>query len=146
MCIGSTIGKIGLTYAQSITNQQINSVICNDKTDPHYVYYAISFRANLLRLLSEVATVPIIKKSLFEQFGIPLPSLPERQKIAEILSTVDRKLELLRARMEKLERTKKGLMNDLLMGGRMEESRMARRVEGVYRVEESGESKYGIVS
>jgi len=47
-----------------------------------------------------------------------LPPLPEQQKIAEILSTVDKKLELERKRKEKLERIKKGLMNDLLTGKR----------------------------
>jgi type I restriction enzyme S subunit len=47
---------------------------------------------------------------------VPLPPLPEQQKIAEILSTVDGRLELLRRRKEKLQRIKKGLMNDLLTG------------------------------
>ncbi|ALM74009.1 restriction endonuclease subunit S [Thermococcus barophilus] len=49
---------------------------------------------------------------------LPLPPLPEQKKIAEILSTVDKKLELLRKRKEKLERIKKGLMKDLLTGRR----------------------------
>ena len=35
---------------------------------------------------------------------------------AEILSTVDKKLELERKRKERLDRIKKGLMNDLLSG------------------------------
>jgi len=47
---------------------------------------------------------------------VPLPPLSEQQKIAEILSTIDKKLELERKRKEKLERIKKGLMNDLLTG------------------------------
>ena len=47
---------------------------------------------------------------------LPLPPLPEQQKIAEILSTVDKRLELLRNKKEKLTRIKKGLMNDLLTG------------------------------
>ena len=47
---------------------------------------------------------------------IPLPPLEEQQKIAEILSMVDKKLELERKRKEKLEKIKKGLMNDLLTG------------------------------
>jgi len=45
-----------------------------------------------------------------------LPPFPEQQKIAEILSTVDNKLELLRRKKEKLDVLKKGLMNDLLTG------------------------------
>jgi type I restriction enzyme S subunit len=47
---------------------------------------------------------------------IPLPPLQEQQRIAEILSTVDGRLDLFRKRKERLERTKKGLMNDLLTG------------------------------
>jgi len=38
------------------------------------------------------------------------------RRIAEILSAADRKLELERRRKEKLERMKKGLMNELLTG------------------------------
>lgn len=48
--------------------------------------------------------------------NIPLPPLPEQRRIAEILSAVDRKLELERRRKEKLSRVKKGLMNELLTG------------------------------
>jgi len=57
----------------------------------------------------------IILKDL-KRIKIPLPPLPEQQKIAEILSMVDKKLELERKRREKLERIKRGLMNDLLTG------------------------------
>jgi len=57
-----------------------------------------------------------VNKTVFENLKIPLPPLSEQQKIAEILSTVDKKLELERKRKEKLERIKKGLMNDLLTG------------------------------
>ncbi|MDI6890373.1 MAG: restriction endonuclease subunit S [Thermodesulfovibrionales bacterium] len=116
VCIGSTIGKIALTFKESIFNQQINALICKDNINPHYVYYAISSKANFLKSFSGTAAVPIIKKSLFETFKLPLPSLLEQQKIAEILSTVDKRLELLRERKAKFERVKKGLMGDLLTG------------------------------
>lgn len=116
VCIGSTIGKTAMTYAESVTNQQINSIICKKEANPHYVYYAISFRVEVLRSHSGVAAVPIIRKSLFEQFKVSLPLLAEQCKIAEILSTVDKKLELERKRKEKLEKIKRGLINDLLTG------------------------------
>ncbi|MBI2485813.1 MAG: restriction endonuclease subunit S [Deltaproteobacteria bacterium] len=118
VCIGATIGKTAITYTESITNQQINAIICSDKINPHYAYYAITLRNEFLKLSSGVAAVPIIKKSLFEQFKLPLPPLAEQKKIAEILSTVDNRVELLRKKKEKLERVKKGLMNDLLSGKR----------------------------
>ena len=47
---------------------------------------------------------------------MPLPPLPEQQKIAGILADVDKKVELERERKGKLERIKKGLMSDLLSG------------------------------
>ena len=56
--------------------------------------------------------VPTDKRDL----NIPLAPLPEQHRITEILSTVDKKLELECRRKEKLERVKKGLMNELLTG------------------------------
>lgn len=118
VCIGSTIGKVGLTYKESVTNQQINSIICKNQINSHYVYYAILLKNRILKSFSGIAAVPIINKSSFENLKLPLPLLPEQQKIAEILSTVDERLELLRKRKGKLEKVKKGLMNDLLTGKR----------------------------
>jgi len=51
-----------------------------------------------------------------KRIRIPLPPLLEQRKIAEILSTVDKKLELEMKRKGKFERVKKGLMNNLLTG------------------------------
>jgi len=61
-------------------------------------------------------TLPSLQKTELEKFIVPLPPLPEQQKIAGILSTVDNKLELLRTKRDKLDVLKKGLMNDLLTG------------------------------
>ncbi len=116
VCIGS-IGKITLTFKESISNQQINALICKDNINPHYVYYAISSKANFLKSFSGTTVVPIIKKSLFETFKLPLPPLPEQQKIAEILSAVDRVIEGVQKAIEKTQRLKKGLMQTLLTKG-----------------------------
>ena len=119
VCIGSTIGKVALTKTDSVTNQQINSIICKDDVNPEYIYYAILLRSFVLKYFSGVAAVPIIKKSLFEKIKIPLPEeISEQKKIAEILSTVDKRIELLKKKKEILNRIKKGLMNDLLTGRR----------------------------
>lgn len=47
---------------------------------------------------------------------IPLPPLAEQERIAEILSKVDEKIETERSRKQKLEELKKGLMQNLLTG------------------------------
>ena len=81
-----------------------------------WLFYELIY-LNLSRFnLSDV--VPGLKRELVYSMKALLPPLQEQQKIAEILSTVDKKLELERKRKEKLERIKKGLMNDLLTGRR----------------------------
>ncbi len=64
------------------------------------------------------STFKAIRKEEVERFQLPIPPPPEQQKIAEILGTVDKRLEVLRRRREKLERVKKGLMDDLLTGNK----------------------------
>ena len=57
-----------------------------------------------------------INTKLLGNLLILVPPLPEQQKIAEILLTVDEKLGLLKGRRDHLEKLKKVLMNDLLTG------------------------------
>ena len=117
VCIGSTIGKISLSSEECITNQQINAIICKDRTNPHYVYYAIASRKDTLRAQAGITAKPIIKKSLFEKLHLPLPSTLEQQKIASILSTVDESIQKTDDIIAKTERLKKGLMQELLTRG-----------------------------
>ena len=49
---------------------------------------------------------------------MPLPSLPEQQKIAQVLSTADAEIANLQAQLDKLKLEKKALMQQLLTGKR----------------------------
>lgn len=91
----------------------ILSVIRNTTTNLFLVYIL-----NFLNLNPYIvgSTRKKLNQQQMREIKIPLPPLPEQRKIAEILSTVDKKLELERKRKEKLERIKRGLMNDLLTG------------------------------
>jgi len=62
------------------------------------------------------STIKNISLPILESLIVPLPSLSEQQKIAGVLSTVDKKLELERNEKAKLERIKQGLMDLLLTG------------------------------
>ena len=57
-----------------------------------------------------------LTSSAINQALILLPPLEEQKQIAEILSTADEKLEVLRAKKEKYETLKKGLLQKLLSG------------------------------
>ncbi len=115
VCIAS-VGEVAISSMECITNQQINTIVCNKDVDPHFIYYGMIFSKNILKRWAGITTSPIIKKSSFENFLIPLPSLSEQQKISEILTGVDEKLGLLNKRKERFVNLKKGLMNELLTG------------------------------
>tara|TARA_R110000868_G_scaffold411622_3_gene706494 strand:+ start:9503 stop:10717 length:1215 start_codon:yes stop_codon:yes gene_type:complete len=55
--------------------------------------------------------------SEYQHLKIPLPLLPEQQKIAEILSTVDAKIEVIDQQITETQELKKGLMQRLLTKG-----------------------------
>jgi len=116
-CIAS-IGKSALAFEECITNQQINSIICNNEIDPHYTYYILKYRNNALKNEAGKTTNAIIKKSLFEKFKIPFPkSFEEQRQIASILSKVDDLIQKTDEIIRKTELLKKGLMQELLMKG-----------------------------
>jgi len=83
-----------------------------------YVLKFSKFRKILEHSMTGTTGRQRVPKKAVERLRIPLPPLSEQHKIAEILSTVDRKLELERLRRERLLRIKKGLMGDLLTGRR----------------------------
>ena len=90
VCIGATIGKTALTSAdQSATNQQINAIITHDGVLPHYLYYALTYRAHYLPNLAGRAAIPIVNKSNFAKFPVYLPTHSEQEIISNILSSVD---------------------------------------------------------
>jgi type I restriction enzyme S subunit len=118
VCIGSTIGKVGLAGTQLATNQQINAVVPADNVDGRFAFYEIGRVASTIRRLAGTQAVPIVSKGDFEDFPATLPPLPEQQKIADILGTWDEALEKLDALIAAKTRRKQALMQQLLTGQR----------------------------
>jgi type I restriction enzyme, S subunit len=90
VCIGATIGKMCLTTRPSFTNQQVNSVIADEKHhDPRFVYYLLRNEANSIKSIAGGAATPIVNKSAFSGFPVRVPLLEAERKIAGILSAYD---------------------------------------------------------
>ncbi|WP_323593495.1 restriction endonuclease subunit S [Aliarcobacter butzleri] len=115
-CIGSTIGKIGIAYEEMSTNQQINSVVCNEKNNSDFYYYVLDQQKEYIKKLAGTQAVPLLNKTDFSMIKVIQAPLEEQKQIAEILSTVDNKLENLKEKKQSFEELKKGLMQKLLTG------------------------------
>lgn len=80
-------------------------------------YYLTSERTSrLLHRHSQGGIMGVLNAAIVGAFPIPLPPLPEQKKMAEILSTWDKAIELVDKQIEAKQRLKKGLMQQLLMG------------------------------
>ncbi len=94
-CIGSDMGKVVMTTQDSVTNQQLNSIICSNSFYPDFVYYSVIRISEELRNASHHSTaVPILNKSAFSDFEIAAPDLPTQIRIASVLAALDDKIEL----------------------------------------------------
>lgn len=95
-CIGSDLGKVVVTSEESFTNQQLNSIICSKEFDPDFIYYICLILSNKIRSIGKSSTaVPIVNKSQFSDFEFEAPEDKREQKeIAQILSSLDDKIEL----------------------------------------------------
>jgi type I restriction enzyme S subunit len=108
----AAINKIDIAISQDLTGV----IIDKNKAIPEFVYWIFINSERKLKSLAQGSTIKGILREELGKLKIPLPPLSEQHKIAEILNTVDKKLDLEKKRKEKLERIKRGLMNDLLTG------------------------------
>ncbi len=118
VCIGSTIGKIGITDRMCTTNQQINSLLPNDYSLATLLYYAMRYYLPIqLSIEAGLQAVPIVNKSVFERLLIALATnKQEIQHIQDKLAVIDLSIQQNRLDMNKLNLIKIGLMQDLLTG------------------------------
>lgn len=113
VCIGSTIGKVAQNVYDCATNQQINAVVPSSKHSDDFVYFALSYASERIALLAGRQAVPIINKSLFSSIQLLVPKLPEQQRIADCLSSLDTLISAATQELDALKTHKKGLMQQL---------------------------------
>lgn len=113
-CIGSDLGKVVITTQETVTNQQINSIVVDtDKFDIDFVYYSMLELGKILNFHSKTSTaVPIVNKSSFSQYEIYCPKLNTQKKIGAILSSIDKKIEENNQINNNLEQQAKALYKD----------------------------------
>lgn len=116
-CRGNTCGTINRipprTYITG--NSMALDDIKNDVITQDFLYYALKYRG-VGDSISGSAQ-PQITGAGLRSIEFPAPPLPEQQKIATILSSVDNVIEKTRAQIDKLKDLKTGMMQELLTKG-----------------------------
>lgn len=115
-CIGN-IGYVSMTTKQSISNQQINSIIANDENDANFIYYLMkSLQPYFKSYEGQSTTLSILNKSQFSKIDVYIPKNKEIQKkIAGVLGALDDKIELNNKINNNLEQQAQALFNEKIL-------------------------------
>ncbi len=98
------IGYVAIANTKVTTNQGFKNIICReDKADYNYIYYWLKKNASYIAKNAVGSTFAEISKSGMENLEISLLPLQEQKRIANILSSFDEKIELLKKQNETLE-------------------------------------------
>lgn len=118
VCIGSTIGKMGLSSATCATNQQINTLIPYEKAAVDFLYFSMALHLPpQLRRATGLQAVPIVNGAVFSRMQISIPAdKNERYTIGEILVSASACISTEITSRNKLRLVKAGLLEDLLTG------------------------------
>lgn len=115
-CIGN-IGYVSMTTKQSISNQQINSIIANDENDADFIYYLMkSLWSYFKNYEGQSTTLSILNKSQFSKINVCVPKNKDIQKqIAGVLGALDDKIELNNRINNNLEQQAQALFNEKIL-------------------------------
>lgn len=104
-------------YNDIIFGSYLIKVKLKKEVEPRYIHYFFQSSIYWQHIgKAQGSTMLNINLPLLRSLEILLPPLQEQKRIAEILSTLDKKLSIQQNKKSKLETIKKGLMNNLLTG------------------------------
>ena len=115
---GATVGKVGLMRIDACANQSVTGIIPCDSFLPLYMFYY------LLRIRGKVIhdsygdAQPHISQQYVKDIDIPLPPIPEQQRIVsrieELFSSLDNAVETLQKTKEQLAVYRQAVLKELL--------------------------------
>lgn len=115
---GKTRGTVAISEIELTTNQSIAAIIIKDSNIfPDFVFYNLGNRYEELRGVSGGSGRAGLNLSIIGEQELLLPPLPEQQKIAAILTSVDEVIEKTQAQIDKLKDLKTAMMQELLTNG-----------------------------
>jgi type I restriction enzyme S subunit len=118
VCIGSTIGKVGITTASvCTTNQQINAVIPSSKYHRRYVFHLLTHWSEHVQRHASPSPVPILSKGAFERIAVfTSADVVEQREIADTLDAIDDRIAVLTQKRAVCDQLMSVLLRRILSG------------------------------
>ncbi|MDU2444621.1 MAG: restriction endonuclease subunit S [Clostridium perfringens] len=115
--VRAPVGAVNINNIEACIGRGLGAIRQNEFSNYRYLYYAIQQFQDFLLKSAQGSTFEAINSNDLKSLKIPIPSLGEQEKIAEILSVVDEQIENTEKLIQKNQELKKGLMQQLLTKG-----------------------------
>lgn len=112
---GATLGKVGYLTFESCGNQSIAGFEPNDSYNSKFLFYTLLCSQNLIFSMAGGAAQQGINKASIESLLFNFPNIKEQTKIANFLSAIDQKIELVNTQIEDTQEYKKGLLQQMFV-------------------------------
>lgn len=106
----ATVGEISIASTECSTNQGFQSLITKNNVDNEFIYYLITTIKNEFLRRSSGSTFLEISKNEIKRIPINIPELSEQNKISNLFSAIDNKIEILEKKHQYYQDFKKYLM------------------------------------
>ena len=116
LCSRATVGEVRIAATEICTNQGFKSLVCGDRVNNEYLYYAIPMMKPRMVEKASGSTFLELSKKDAESLELYLPPFDEQVAIASVFSDMDAEIEALERRRYKTRLLKQGMMQELLTG------------------------------
>jgi len=138
----ATVGEISIALTECSTNQGFQSLITKNNVDNDFIYYLISTIKNEFLRRSSGSTFLEISKNEIKRIPINIPELSEQNKISNLFSAIDNKIEMLEKKHQYYQDFKKYLMQRIF-SSQDDKLRFENYNEAIYKLSDLYSSKKG---
>ena len=105
--------KVRILRVDALLDSNLMALIPQHSLDAEFLYYLIN-KIELYKI-ADTSTIPQINNKHIEPYSIYLPSTEEQIKIANFLSAIDQKIEVMAQQIEQAKTWKKGLLQQMFV-------------------------------
>jgi type I restriction enzyme, S subunit len=112
----ASVGRVGILAEEMAVSQHFVAWVCGGELENRYLYYWLLSQRRLFVRMAVGTTIVTIGMPFFAKLEVPVPPVPEQQKIADILFTCDEAIDKIGDLIKAKKLQKKALTQQLLTG------------------------------
>ncbi|MBO1515851.1 restriction endonuclease subunit S [Psychrobacter halodurans] len=129
---GKTRGQVAKLGIEASTNQACAAIQLKDNFNVDFYYQLLASQYKRIRHLANSGGQKNLSSTIIKEILVPTPPLPEQQKIAKILTTWDKAINVTGRLIDNSKQQKKSLMQQLLTGKKRLLDENGKRFEGEF--------------